>query len=120
MRLGGRFDGAMAGIAAAAVALGTAEVVSILTGPRSAPLVAVGGVVIDSVPKAGKDLAISIFGTHDKQALLTGTTILLVVFAAVIGTLARRRDVIGYAGIGFFGVVGAIAALTRTGNGVAS
>ena len=44
--------GALAGIAAAAVAIGTAELVAVLTGSRSAPLVAVDGVVVDHVPGA--------------------------------------------------------------------
>jgi DMSO/TMAO reductase YedYZ molybdopterin-dependent catalytic subunit len=114
------FDGTLAGIAAAAAALGVAELVSVITGPQSAPLVAVGGVVIDGVPKAGKDLAVQLFGTHDKQALLTGTTILLAVFAALIGIAARHRADYGYLGIGLFGLLGLVAAVTRPGAGPGS
>src|SRR5262245_7701896 len=42
--------GALAGIAAAAVAIGVAEMVAVVTGPRSAPLLAVDGVVVDKIP----------------------------------------------------------------------
>jgi DMSO/TMAO reductase YedYZ molybdopterin-dependent catalytic subunit len=109
--------GPVAGVVAAAVALGVAEVVSIGTGARTAPLVAVGGVVVDSVPKPVKDFAVATFGTHDKTALLIGTTVLLALFAAGIGALAVRRPPLGLIGIGVFGLVGILAAGTRPNTG---
>lgn len=110
-----RWSDALAGIAAAAVALGVAELIGVLVSPRATPLVAVGGVVIDVVPESAKGLAIRLFGTYDKVALLIGTGILLAGFAALIGLAARRGMKYGYAGIAVFGAVGAAAALTRTG-----
>jgi DMSO/TMAO reductase YedYZ molybdopterin-dependent catalytic subunit len=107
--------GALAGVAAAAVALGVGELVGLAIEPRSGPLVAVGGVVVDKIPAGGKDLAIRIFGTHDKMALQIGTILLLLGFAAVVGVLGQRRLWYGLAGIGLFGVIGLIAALTRAG-----
>jgi DMSO/TMAO reductase YedYZ molybdopterin-dependent catalytic subunit len=104
-------------LAAAAVALGVAEVIAIVAGARSAPLVAVGGVVVDSVPKPVKNFAVATFGTHDKTALLFGTTVLLAAFAALIGALAVRDLRIGLAGIGLFGVIGVLAAATRPNAG---
>jgi DMSO/TMAO reductase YedYZ molybdopterin-dependent catalytic subunit len=104
---------AIAGIVAAVVALGVAELIAALTGPYSAPIVAAGGVVVDSVPEGGKEFAIRLFGTHDKQALLTGTGLLLAVFAALIGIGAARKAWIGYAGIGLFAAIGVAAAVTR-------
>jgi DMSO/TMAO reductase YedYZ molybdopterin-dependent catalytic subunit len=106
---------ALAGVTAAAVAIGTAEPVAVLTGPRSAPLVAVGGVVVDAVPESLKQFAIDVFGTADKIALLIGTALLLGAFAALIGVLAVRRLAIGLAGIAAFAAVGLAAALTRPG-----
>src|SRR5690349_2910824 len=107
--------GAIAGVAAAAVALGLGELIGLAVEPRSGPLVAVGGVVVDKVPPGGKDLAIRIFGTNDKLALQVGTILILLAFAAVVGVLGLRRLWYGLAGIGLFGVVGLAAALTRTG-----
>jgi DMSO/TMAO reductase YedYZ molybdopterin-dependent catalytic subunit len=104
---------ALAGMAAAAVALAVGEFVAILAGAESAPLVAVGGVVIDKVPEQGKDLAIRLFGTHDKTALQIGTAIVLLALAAVVGILGARRLWWGLVGIGVFGLVGIVAALTR-------
>ena len=112
-----RWVGPLIGLAAAAVALAVAEFVAPFTGARSAPLVAVGGVVIDAVPGPVKNFAVATFGTHDKTALLTGTTILLALFAAVIGALAVRDARIGLAGIGLFGLVGIVAAATRPNAG---
>ncbi|GAA2183791.1 molybdopterin-dependent oxidoreductase [Micromonospora lupini] len=109
---------ALAGITAAAVAIGTAEPVAVLTGPRSAPLVAVGGVVVDAVPEPLKQFAIDVFGTADKIALLTGTALLLGGFAALLGVLAIRRLALGLAGIAALGAVGVAAALTRSGADV--
>ncbi|MEU8218708.1 molybdopterin-dependent oxidoreductase [Micromonospora taraxaci] len=106
---------ALAGVTAAAVAIGIAEPVAVLTGPRSAPLVAVGGVVVDAVPESLKQLAIDIFGTADKIALLVGTGLLLAGFAALFGLLAVRRLAFGLAGIAAFGVIGVAAAVTRSG-----
>jgi DMSO/TMAO reductase YedYZ molybdopterin-dependent catalytic subunit len=107
--------GALAGLASAAVALGVAELLAILTGARSAPLVAVGGVVVDSVPESVKELAVRVFYTYDKLALLIGTGVLVALFAAVVGVLAVRRLWYGLAGVALLGVVGTVAALTRHG-----
>ncbi|GGO10255.1 molybdopterin-dependent oxidoreductase [Micromonospora parathelypteridis] len=106
---------ALAGVTAAAIAIGIAEPVAVLTGPRSAPLVAVGGVVVDAVPESLKQLAIDIFGTADKIALLVVTGLLLGGFAALFGVLAVRRLALGLAGIAAFGAIGVAAALTRPG-----
>src|SRR2546430_605355 len=98
-----RWVGPAAGGVAAAVALGVAELVAAFTDARSAPLVAVGGVVVDSVPGPVKNFATSTFGTHDKTALLIGTTVLLALFAAALGALAVRDLRFGLAGIVVFG-----------------
>jgi DMSO/TMAO reductase YedYZ molybdopterin-dependent catalytic subunit len=107
--------GALAGLAAAAVALGVAELHAVLTGARSAPLVAVGGVVIDTVPASVKELAVRVFYTHDKLALLIGTGLLVAVFAAAVGIIVVRRLRYGLAGVALLGVVGTVAAVTRHG-----
>lgn len=104
---------AIAGIAAAAVALGVAELVAVWTGPQSAPLIAVGAAIIELAPEPAKEFAIQLFGVHDKTALLVGTGVLLAGFAALIGIGAARRRWLGYLGIGIFALIGLSAALTR-------
>jgi DMSO/TMAO reductase YedYZ molybdopterin-dependent catalytic subunit len=110
-----RWYGAAAGVTAAVGALGVAELVAVATGPQSAPLVAVGGVVVDSVPKSVKNFAVSVFYTYDKPALIAGTILLLGVFSAVFGAFALRHIGFGVAGIAVFATVGTAAALTRHG-----
>jgi DMSO/TMAO reductase YedYZ molybdopterin-dependent catalytic subunit len=100
-------------VVAAAVALGVAEVVAVLTGPLSAPLLAVGGVVVDNVPGPVKDFGVQVFGVHDKTALLTGTAILLAAYAFVVGLIARRHWRVALVGVAVFGLVGVVAAMTR-------
>jgi DMSO/TMAO reductase YedYZ molybdopterin-dependent catalytic subunit len=102
-------------VAAAATALGAGELVAAAVNPRSSPVVAVGGVVIDNVPEGGKELAIRLFGTNDKLALQVGTVVLVCVLAAGLGVLGRTRRWTALAGIGLLGAVGVAAAITRTG-----
>lgn len=106
-------QGAWAGVLAAATALGVAEIVTGLVVGTENPVVSVGEAVIDRVPAAVKDWAISVFGTTDKTALVIGTLLLLAGFAAAVGMLATRWRWAGHAGIGVFAAVGLVAALTR-------
>jgi DMSO/TMAO reductase YedYZ molybdopterin-dependent catalytic subunit len=106
----------LAGLAAAAVALGVAELVAVLTGARSAPLVAVGGVVVDAVPAPVKEFAVRVFYTYDKTALLVGMSIFVAAYAAGVGILAVRRLAYGLAGVALLGLVGGVAAATRHGS----
>lgn len=110
----------LAGVVAAGAALGVAELVAVLAGSGSSPLVAVGGVVVDHVPAPVKDFGIAVFGVHDKTALLIGTAVLLACYAFGVGVLARRRWWLAVGGIGLFGLVGAAAAGTRVGTGAAA
>ena len=103
----------LSGVAAAGAAVGVAEVVAVWTGPLSAPLLAVGGVVVDSVPPGVKNFGVAVFGVHDKTALITGTAVLLAAYAWGVGVLALRSWPAALGGIALFGAVGAAAALTR-------
>jgi DMSO/TMAO reductase YedYZ molybdopterin-dependent catalytic subunit len=103
----------LAGVAAAAVALAVAELVTVATGSESGPLVAVGGVVVDNSPEPVTEFGIEVFGTNDKNALLVGTIVLLVGFAAGLGALAVRWRWVGLAGLVGFAAIGVTAALTR-------
>jgi DMSO/TMAO reductase YedYZ molybdopterin-dependent catalytic subunit len=108
----------LSGVAAAAAALGVAEVVAYVTGPLSAPLLAVGGVVVNNVPGPVKNFGVAVFGVHDKTALITGTAILLAVYAGLLGVIALRAWRVALGGIALFAVVGVAAAVTRHDAGV--
>ena len=103
--------GALAGIMTAAVALGVAELAAAITGPLGAPVIAVGETAINLTPIPVKDFAIAHFGSHDKEALISGIVVLLVAFAALTGVLAVRRIGYGLAGLAAFAGVGVAAAV---------
>jgi DMSO/TMAO reductase YedYZ molybdopterin-dependent catalytic subunit len=110
--------GAVAGIVAAIVALGVAELIAGIRQQWRSPVIDVGDRVIDNVPPFVKDFAIETFGTNDKPALLIGIGVTLLVYAAVIGALSfRRRIRIGLVGIGVFGLIGAWAAASNRAGG---
>jgi DMSO/TMAO reductase YedYZ molybdopterin-dependent catalytic subunit len=102
--------GALAGVLTGAVALGVAELTAAITGPLGAPVIAVGETAINLTPVPVKDFAIAHFGSHDKEALISGIVVLLVAFAALIGVLAVRRMAYGLAGLAIFAGVGVAAA----------
>src|SRR6516165_9552289 len=105
--------GAVAGVLAAAVAIGAAQVAAGLTVPEASPVVAVGQAAIDLTPPPVKDFAISAFGTADKTVLLGGILVVLALYAALIGILAVRRLAFGMWGLALFAFIGLAAALTR-------
>ncbi len=92
----------LVGLLTGAVALGVAELTAAVTGPNGAPVVAVGETAINLTPLAVKEFAIAHFGTHDKEALVSGIVVLLAAFCAGIGVLAARRLAYGLAGLACF------------------
>jgi hypothetical protein len=94
---GRRRLGALAGLVAAAVALGVAELVAGIVGPASSPVVAVGDAVITVTPEPVKDFAIRTFGENDKVALVVGTLVVVGIYALLIGLLSLRSRRLGTA-----------------------
>jgi DMSO/TMAO reductase YedYZ molybdopterin-dependent catalytic subunit len=105
--------GMIAGLLAAAVALGIGQLVAGIVAPDGSPVVAVGEASISLTPPPVRDFAISTFGSHDKVVLVSGILVVLAVFAAIVGVLAMRRLWYGMAGLAAFTVLGLSAALTR-------
>ena len=111
-RLVGR-DGraAVAGVVAAATALGVSELLAGLLPGATSLVAAVGQVVIDLQPAGAKDVVVGLFGTNDKLALelfIVGVGLLI---GAGLGLVARRRYEIAAGAFIAFGVVGFLAAL---------
>ena len=102
----------MAGLLAGGLAVGIGMLVAAITEVVS-PIDAVGSEVIDRAPLWVKERAISWFGTDDKLALRIGIITILAIAALVVGLLSVKRPIVGVAGIGAFGVVGAFAAVHR-------
>jgi DMSO/TMAO reductase YedYZ molybdopterin-dependent catalytic subunit len=110
----------MAGLLAAATALGVGQFVAGLTGADGSPVVAVGQLQIDFTPPWLKNFAISEFGSDDKLVLVSGILVVLAIFAAVIGAAATRRLWYGMIGLAVFAIVGLTAAATRPTATIAS
>jgi DMSO/TMAO reductase YedYZ molybdopterin-dependent catalytic subunit len=112
-----RVAGAVAGLLAAGVAFGVAELAAAIVGVgRSAPVVAVGGSVIDATPRWLKEWAIRSFGTNDKTVLVGTIIVVLVMFALLTGMLAVRDANVGLTGVAVLAVVAALSATTRPGS----
>ncbi len=116
-----RLLSASAGTAAGVLGLGVAEGVVRFSARLQSPVVAVGDRFVDVVPPWLKDIAISLFGTNDKIALLAGIGLFLAFFAALVGVRAIRSGVaVPLMGVAGFVIVGSLAAtFTRTGTDLA-
>ncbi|MFE0420095.1 molybdopterin-dependent oxidoreductase [Streptomyces tendae] len=111
---GGRIAwGAIVGLVAAGAGLGIGELVAVATGEASAPVTAVGNWAISITPTWLEQFAIRNFGSNDKNVLLTGVYTTIALGAAANGVFARYRVNIASILTAAFGVVGAIAAVTR-------
>lgn len=110
---GRRALGALAGLLAAAVALGVGELVAAFVGPASSPVIAVGDAVIALAPEPVTAFGIATFGTDDKTALVVGVLTVVAGYAALVDVAGLRNRRIAVLGIALFAAVGALAALTR-------
>ncbi|MGX9790599.1 molybdopterin-dependent oxidoreductase [Mycobacterium sp. MMS18-G62] len=105
----------LAGIAAAAVALGVTQLVAVAFGPQADARTAVGSAVIDLTPGPVKEWAIQTFGTADKLALSILVLGVIALIAAVTARWETRRVPVGSAAIIAAGVAGCAAVLSRSG-----
>ncbi len=107
-----RAGAVVAGVSSAAFGLATAELVAACSGRLRSPILDVGDRIVDLVPAGVKDLAIALFGTNDKPALLIGIAVLLIGYAGAVGLIAfRARPTLAVAGVGLFGAIGSAASL---------
>lgn len=97
---------ALAGTVAAAVALATGELVVAADGSGVSLVTAVGDEVIDRFAASLKDLAVALFGTNDKAALVVGIVLTSLALGAVLGRATRGRPWVGPAGFAVFGLLG--------------
>lgn len=112
-RTRGRLAAGWAGIAAVAFGAGLGELTAALFSPTASPTASIGSLLIDLAPPWAKDLAIALFGTLDKVALLVGIALVLALVAAGAGLLETRKPPAGRVVVLVLGVVGVVAAMTR-------
>ncbi|WP_247630802.1 molybdopterin-dependent oxidoreductase [Microbacterium croceum] len=114
---GDRLRSAAAGLSAAVVAVGLAELVAAVVEPSASPFAVIGSGLIDLAPSWAKDTAIALFGTGDKAALITGIAVVLVAVAALAGILESWRSGVGSVILGGLGALAVVAAMVRPGSG---
>ena len=107
---------AIAGVGAAAAAVGTAEILARLFATAASPTLAVGQEIIDRVPPAVEDAAIATFGTADKAVLLAGILVVCLGIGAALGLAAARRFAVAVGGFVAFAGVGVAAVAARPGG----
>lgn len=112
-RLSRLWPAALAGILAAALGLGVAELLAGLLNRGITPVLAVGEAVIELSPTWLTEWAIETFGTADKAVLIGGVVLVLAVFAEAIGVLAVRHRRAGMLAAAALGVVAGIAVWSR-------
>jgi DMSO/TMAO reductase YedYZ molybdopterin-dependent catalytic subunit len=105
------WQGAVAGMVAAGAALATGEIITALDESGPSLVTAVGTEFIDRFAASLKDLAIALFGTNDKTALIVGIVVLSLGFGALLGRASIRRPWVGVAGFAAFGLVGLLSYL---------
>ncbi len=105
----------IAGVAAASVALGVAQLVGIPFGTRADARAAIGSVAVDLTPGPVKEWAIQTLGTLDKLFVAVVVLVVIAMLAAIAGTLESRRRPRGSIAISVAGLLGCIAVLSRQG-----
>jgi DMSO/TMAO reductase YedYZ molybdopterin-dependent catalytic subunit len=105
----------IAGVAAASVALGVAQLVGIPFGARADARTAIGSVIVDLTPGPIKEWAIQTLGSLDKLFVAVVVLVAIATIAAIAGTLETQRRPLGSVAIGAAGVLGCVAVLSRQG-----
>ncbi|KMO68252.1 molybdopterin-dependent oxidoreductase [Mycolicibacterium obuense] len=111
-------DKAARGVAAAAVAVGVAQLVGAAFGPQADVRTAVGSSVIERTPGPLKEWAIQTFGTADKLFLTVAVLVVVAALAIIAGIVETPRRPWGSAMIVAAGALGCAAVLSRPGAGV--
>lgn len=105
----------LTGLAAAAVALGVAELSAVPFGPHADARTAIGSTVIDLTPGPVKEFAIQLFGTNDKLFLTVAVLMAIAVIAALTAKYETRRRPVGSIAIVVAGALGCAAVISRAG-----
>lgn len=111
---------ALGGLLSALAGAGVGHLVGALLDPRTSPVAAVGGAVIDATPTPVKNWAVTTFGTADKAVLLASVIAVTLAAAAGTGVVARRRRSLGLALLALLVALATLAAVLRPGTGVTS
>jgi DMSO/TMAO reductase YedYZ molybdopterin-dependent catalytic subunit len=101
----------LAGALAAVVALAVGELVSAFGDSEQSLIASVGNSFIKQFAASLKDIAVRLFGTSDKAALVIGIVIISALIGSALGVASRARPLAGRIGFGAFGTFGLYAGL---------
>ena len=104
-----------AGVAAAAVGLGVAQLLASFFSPAADVRTAVGTAVVNLTPGPAKEWAIQTFGTADKLFLAVMVILVIAALAALAARWERSRVPLGSLFFVAAGVIGCAAVLARPG-----
>ncbi len=107
-----------AGLAAAAVGVGVAQLLATFFSPAADVRTSVGSAVINLTPGPVKEWAIQTFGTSDKLFLTVMVLVVIAAAAAVSALWERSRIPVGSLAMILAGVAGCAAVLTRPGASI--
>jgi len=105
----------IAGVAAAAVALGVAQLAAIPFGARTDARAAVGATVVDLTPGPIKEWAIAALGPLDKVFVSVAVVVTIAAIAALAGSIEAARRPLGSVALGLAGALGCLAVAARPG-----
>lgn len=98
---------ALAGAVSAGVALAAGELVTSFDDAGTSLVSAVGDELVDGLAGPLKDVAVALFGTNDKAALVVGIVVVALIVGSWIGRAARSKPWVSPAAFGAFALVGA-------------
>lgn len=102
-----------AGVTSAVLGVAVGHLLAALVNPAASPVLAVGAVVVDIVPRPVKEFAVRVFGFADKAVLLTVVALGVAALAAAVGLLGRRSRPAALAAMALLGLVGTAAGVAR-------
>ena len=101
-----RYQAALSGMVGAALALASGELVASLTNKTTSLVLAVGEFIVDVTPGDIVRTSIETLGNSQKIVLLSGITVISILFGGFLGLLSRKHSDLSYLLFILFGIFG--------------
>ena len=101
-----RYQAALSGMVGAALALASGELVASLTNKTTSLVLAVGEFIVDVAPGDIVRTSIETLGNSQKIVLLSGITVISILFGGFLGLLSRKHSDLSYLLFILFGIFG--------------